>query len=160
MSVKLDVKPESELELVIGRILDIPPEKAYRAWTDPKLLPEWFCPKPWSVSDVKSDVRSGGASSMTMNGPDGEKIPNSGMYLEVVPNEKIVFTDAFTEGWKPAGPFMVATVTFEEEPGGKTRYIARARHWTKEAYEQHKQMGFEEGWGICAQQLEDLMKRL
>lgn len=160
MSTKIEVKPETENELVIGRILDVPPEKAYQIWTDGKTYPEWFCPKPWTVSDVKMDVRAGGSSEMVMKGPDGEKFPNKGIYLEVIPNKKIVFTDAFTKAWEPSGAaFMVATVTFEDM-GGKKKYIARARHWTKEAMEQHKQMGFEEGWGIVADQLEALAKRI
>jgi uncharacterized protein YndB with AHSA1/START domain len=160
MSQKIDVKPDSELELVICRLLDIPPEKAYKAWTDPKLFPEWFCPKPWKITKVEMDLRPGGSSFMIMQGPDGTEVPLPGVYLEVIPNKKIVFTDAFTKAWEPSNcAFMVATVTFEDVDG-KTKYTARARHWNKENYEKHKQMGFEEGWGTVADQLEALMKRL
>ena len=160
MSTKIDIKPESELELVMCRLLDVPVEKVYKIWTDGKTYPEWFCPKPWSVSDVKLDVRAGGTSQMTMNGPDGERFPNSGVYLEVIPNKKIVFTDAFTKAWVPSGnAFMVGTILFEDQ-GGKTKYTAKAQHWTKEACEQHKQMGFEDGWATVADQLEALAKRI
>lgn len=160
MSAKIDIKPESELELVMCRLLDAPVEKVYKIWTDGKTYPEWFCPKPWCVSDVKLDVRAGGVSQMTMNGPAGERFPNSGVYLEVIPNKKIVFTDAFTKAWVPSGnAFMVGTILFEDQ-GGKTKYTAKVQHWTKEACEQHKQMGFEDGWGTVADQLEALAKRI
>lgn len=95
-----------------------------------------------------------------MKSPEGEEYPNPGVYLEVVPNKKLVFTDAFTEGWIPAGPFMVATVTFEDLGNGKTRYVATARHWTAEACKSHEEMGFLEGWGVCLDQLVELTKTL
>ena len=65
------------------------------------------------------DLRPGGASNITMSSPDGQDMPCPGQYLEVVPNRKLVFTDAFTGDWVPkdGAPFMVATVTFEPEGG-------------------------------------------
>jgi uncharacterized protein YndB with AHSA1/START domain len=148
----------SAYELVLTRLIDAPREKLYAAWTTPELMEKWFCPKPWFVSDVQLDLRAGGASSMVMNGPDGEKFPNQGVYLEVVPNERLVFTDAYTSAWVPSEkPFMTGVVTFEDE-GGKTRYTAIARHWTAEDREQHVAMGFHEGWGKAADQLEALVK--
>ena len=59
-------------ELVLNRLLDAPPEKLYRLWTDPSRMPEWFCPKPWTVSVEKMDLRPGGASHFTIRGPNGE----------------------------------------------------------------------------------------
>ena len=112
-------------ELTLNRLLDAPADKLFRLWTDPSRMNEWFCPKPWTVSKAELDVRPGGACNITMQGPNGEVMPNPGQYLEIVPNRKIVFTDAFTGDWRPkdGAPFMVATVTFEPE-GNKTRYIA------------------------------------
>ncbi len=92
---------------------------------------------------------------MIIKGPDGERMPNEGVFLDVVEGRHFVTTDAFTAGWVPAGPFMVATWGIEPEGDG-TRYTASARHWTDEAYEQHKAMGFEQGWGVCAAQLKAL----
>lgn len=104
----------------------------------------WFCPQPWSVSHVEIDVRPGGSNLIVMNGPNGEVVPNRGVYLEVAPNEKLVFTDAFTSAWVPSEkPFMVAELTFADE-GGKTRYRAVARHWSEEDMKSHQAMGFEE----------------
>ena len=96
-----------------------------------------------------------------MNGPDGEVVDNPGVYLEVVENEKIVFTDAFSETWNPsAKPFMVGIITFEDLGDGTTRYTAVARHWTNEDRSTHEQMGFYEGWGIATDQLAALAATL
>lgn len=160
MTTELPATPENERELVLARLIDAPREKVWRCWTEPELLKQWFVPKPWTIAAVDVDVRPGGASNITMRDPDGNEYPNPGVYLEVVPNEKLVFTDAFTEGWKTSGkPFFVGFLTFEDE-GGKTRYVARARHWTLEETESHAKMGFHEGWGQCAEQLEELARTL
>ena len=93
--------------------------------------------------------------------PEGNEYPNRGVYLEVVENERLVFTDAYTSAWEPSEkPFMTVTLTFEDAGGGKTKYTARARHWTVEDSERHRQMGFHEGWAMCADQLEALVAKL
>lgn len=144
-------------ELSIERLIDAPVAAVWRAYTDH--LGEWFCPKPWRAEVEQMDLRSGGSSKITMYGPDGEVMPNEGVYLEVVEHEKIVFTDAFRKGWIPQGPFMVGFMEFTAQ-GDKTHYRAGARHWTAEALEQHKAMGFETGWSTVAEQLEEVAKRL
>ena len=161
MAEILDVQPELQHELVLARILDAPRESVYRCWTEPTLFPKWFCPAPWSVARAELDVRPGGACNVTMRSPEGEEFPNPGVYLEVVPKEKLVFTDAYGAAWEPSEkPFMTAIVTFEDAPGGKTRYVARARHWNAEDRKAHEAMGFHEGWGQVAEQLEALAKSL
>lgn len=153
--------PTASNDLVLTRVMDAPREKLFRAWTEPALMKQWFAPLPWTISQVETDLRAGGASRIVMRSPEGQEYPNSGIYLEVVKNEKIVFTDAYTEGWKPSEkPFFTAIVTFEDLGGGKTRYTAIARHWTAEDRETHEKMGFHEGWGKCAGQLEALAQTL
>ena len=150
--------PSSGRELVLIRETHVPREKLFAGWTNPDLYPQWFCPKPWFVSDVKLDVRAGGSSEMMMNGPNGEKFPHKGVFLEIVPNEKLVFTDAFFDGWEPNANLMfVAIITFEPLPNGGTRYTVHARHWTVEACEKHAAMGFKEGWSIAFDQLVKLV---
>lgn len=161
MAVIVDIAPENDRELVIARRLAAKPEALFRCWTDPALIPEWFCPKPWTAEPVRMDLRPGGASEIVMRGPNGEVFPNNGVYLEIVPNRKLVFTDAFTEGWATTEtPMFVGVITFEDQGNGETLYIARARHWTREARENHEKMGFHEGWGVVADQLEALAKTL
>jgi len=155
------LSPLTERELVIERETDVPREKLYAGWTTAALYPEWFCPKPFYVADVELDVRPGGVSRMTMCGPDGERIPLVGVYLEVVPNEKLVFTDAYGADWEPSPePFFTGIITFEALPGGGTRYTARALHWTKENCEKHAAMGFHEGWGAAFEQLVETVRNL
>ena len=150
--------PLSECELVLVRETHVPRKKLFAGWTQAELYPKWFCPKPWFVSEVKLDVRPGGTSEMLFNGPNGEQFTNRGMFLEVVPNEKLVFTDCFLADWEPNPNFMfVAYITFEALPNGGTRYTVRARHWTKEACEKHGAMGFEKGWSSAFDQLIDLV---
>lgn len=150
---------ETDRDLVLTRLIDAPRARLYAAWTQPDLLKQWFAPLPYTTPIAELDVRPGGANKITMRGPDGVDMPNRGVYLEVVPNERLVFTDAYTEAWAPSEkPFMTVILTFEEE-AGKTRYTARVRHWTVEDREAHEKMGFHEGWGICADQLEALVTR-
>jgi uncharacterized protein YndB with AHSA1/START domain len=95
-----------------------------------------------------------------MKGPGGQEFPNRGIYLEVVKNERLVFTDAYTESWEPSlKPFMTVILTFEKHEG-KTRYTARVRHWTVADRETHEKMGFHAGWGQCADQLVALVEKL
>jgi uncharacterized protein YndB with AHSA1/START domain len=147
----------AEHELRIDRVIDAPLEAVWRAWTEHQ--EEWFCPKPWRMEIVEQQLVPGGRSAMVMKGPDGEEMPMEGMILEVVPQQRIVSTDALTSGWVPRGPFMVRIDEFAAE-GDKTRYSAIARHWTAEAKEQHATMGFEQGWGAATDQLEAVAQRL
>ncbi|MBU1326184.1 MAG: SRPBCC family protein [Alphaproteobacteria bacterium] len=148
-------------DLVLERLIDAPPEKVFRAYTDPAILSQWFAPRPWSISDMVLEPRPGGRFNFVMHGPDGERMPNSGIYLEVVENRRIVSTDALTPDWKPAGaPFMVARIDLEPTGDGRTRYTATASHWTEAAMKQHEAMGFHEGWGQAADQLNQIVKTL
>jgi uncharacterized protein YndB with AHSA1/START domain len=152
--------PEPDRELFMSCLIDAPREKVYRAWTEPDLLKQWFAPAPWTTPHAELDVRPGGASTIVMRSPDGNDMPCSGVYLEVVPNERLVFTDAYTAGWQPSQkPFVTVIVTFEDE-GGRTRYNARARHWTAADREAHEKMGFHQGWRQCADQLAAVAKAL
>ncbi|MDK1384109.1 SRPBCC family protein [Sinorhizobium sp. 8-89] len=160
MTGTTDIKPTDDRELVLTRLIDAPREKVYRAWTEADLLKQWFAPLPWTTPNAELDVRPGGSNRIVMRSPEGQDFPNFGVYLEVVPNEKLVVTDAFTEAWKPSEkPFMTVILTFEDE-GGKTRYTARVRHWTTADREAHEKMGFHQGWGQCADQLATLTAKL
>jgi len=147
-------------ELVLDRRLDAPRAAVWRCWTEPALIARWFTPAPWTASDVVVDLRAGGGFGMTMSGPGGERHPNAGVYLDVTPGERLVFTDAYVRAWEPsAKPFFTGVVTFADADGG-TRYIARARHWSAEDRAAHEAMGFHQGWGAAADQLERLAATL
>lgn len=146
-------------DLILTRIIDAPPAKVFRAWTDPDMMKQWFAPAPWITASAQTDPRTGGSSMIVMRGPDGTEIPCPGVYLEVVPNERIVATDAFTEAWELSDkPFMLLDLRFEEDEG-KTKYTARARHWSVADREAHEKMGFHEGWAACTEQLAALVEK-
>lgn len=160
MSNTLATPPTDSRELVLTRLIDAPRDKLFRCWIEPELIVQWFTPPPWKTTHAQTDPRPGGASFILMQGPDGTQMPNRGIYLDVVQNERIVFTDAYSLGWVPsAKPFFTCVLTFEDEDG-KTRYTARARHWNAEDCTTHEQMGFHTGWGIATDQLAALAATL
>ena len=147
-------------DLILTRIIDAPREKVFRAWTEPSLLKQWFAPAPFTTPTVETDVKPGGTSLIVMKGPDGKEFPNRGVYLEVVKNERLVFTDAFSKAWDPSDkPFMTVVLTFEDL-AGKTLYTARVRHWSVADRETHEKMGFHQGWPMCTEQLAALVLTL
>lgn len=148
------------LDLILTRDMDVPREVLYTCWTTPEHLMQWFVPKPHRVTACTLDPRAGGAFNTTFD-VDGQIVENNGVYLEVIPNEKLVFTDTYAAGWKPApDPFMTAIITFDDLGAGRTRYTAVVRHRTPEAAKTHADMGFFDGWGTAATQLEAYAKTL
>ena len=140
-------------ELTITRYIDAPPAKVWDTLANRQ--EEWWCPKPWSIEMIAQERHAGGRSAMIMRGPNGEEMPQEGIFLEWSDGKRFVTTDAVDADFQPAGPFMVGIWEVEPEGTG-TRYTARARHWSQEAMKQHEEMGFEEGWGACADQLKAL----
>ncbi len=146
------------LDLVLERVVDVSPELVWAAWTTPEHVKQWFAPKPWSISECEIDLRPGGVFSSTMLSPEGDAYPNMGCFLEVVPNRRLVWTDALLPGYRPSEkPFFTAVV--EIEPSGTgTKYTATAIHRDQAGKEQHEAMGFYEGWGTVLDQLVEYMK--
>lgn len=152
-------RAEPDLELSITRIIDAPREHVFAAWTT--RLPEWWGPHGMTTPVCEMHLRPGGAFRTVMRAPDGTEYPTRGVFLEVAENERIVFTDAFAPGWQPAPEiFFTAVVTFEPLPGGKTRFTARALHWTVANREKHEWMGFHQGWGESIDRLAAVVAEL
>lgn len=150
----------SHLELSVTRFIDAPPETVYRAYVE--RTADWWAPKPYTTKIEAMDLRPGGRFAFEMQGPEGFLHPMEALFLEVVPNERIVSTNVFTAGWQPKTLMTtdcdfasVAIVTFEPEGEG-TRYTARVRHFDEAAVKAHEAMGFNEGWGIVAGQLAEI----
>lgn len=145
--------PDPKLDLVLERVVDVPRELVWKAWTEPKHLVNWFTPAPWKTTDCEIDLRPGGIFRTTMCGPNGEVHASAGCYLEVVPNERLVWTDALLPGYRPSeNPFLTAILTFEKEGSG-TRYKAIAIHRDVAIRDQHEAMGFYGGWSTALDQL-------
>ena len=118
--------PTAAHELVLTRLIKAPRHQLFRCWTEPALITRWFTPPPWKTIAAEIDVRPGGASLITLQGPDGTLMPNAGQYLEVVTDRRLAFTDAFVGDWVPsAKPFFACLLSFDDE-AGQTRYTARA----------------------------------
>lgn len=145
-------------ELTMTRLFNATPDRVFRAWTDPEQLRKWFAPRPFTVPEAEVDLRPGGASRIVMRDPEGNDYPNTGVYLEVVENERLVSTDAYVNAWTPsAKPFMTIIITLTPR-GDKTEAVYQVRHWSKDDLETHVKMGFHEGWGQCADQLAELLE--
>ncbi len=153
---------EDPRDLVFERVLDAPRRAVWRCWTEPDLITRWFTPAPWSTLRAEIDLRPGGAHTVTMRSPEGHEFAHRGVYLDVVPDQRLVFTDAFRgAGWEPADkPFMVGIITLSDAGEGRTRYHALVRHWTMEDRDAHLARGFHEGWGKAAEQLEATARSL
>lgn len=146
-------KPDPKLDLVLERVVDVPPEMVWDAWTDPEQLKQWFTPAPWKTVECEIDLRAGGRFYTVMESPEGERFSGDGCYLEVVPARRLVFTDALLPGYRPAeNPFMTAIVEITPEGSG-TRYRAVAMHNSEATREKHEEMGFVEGWGKALDQM-------
>ena len=148
-------------ELSMTRHLNAPRNAVWRCWTEAELLKQWYCPKPWQVTQAEIDLRPGGRMNAVMEGPSGEKNHTKGVFLEIIPKERLIFTDAFTEGFKPSGkPFFVGFLHLSDDAGGGTTMQWGARHWSAEDKAKHEAMGFHDGWSAAAAQLEDLAKQI
>ena len=147
---------ENGWELSVTRHIAAPPDAVWKIMTE--RLTEWWCPRPWRTEIIEQDWRAGGRSSVMMHGPNGEKSGGEGIFLEVTPGKRFVFTDAVaktTGKWTAQGPFMIGGFEISPEGGG-THYYAWARHWDEQACRRHEEMGFIEGWKAVAEQLAEL----
>ena len=157
-------EPNPLFDLVLERVVDVPRELVWKAWTDPDTLMQWFTPAPWKTVACKIDLRPGGVFGTTMRGPEpGQEFSGDGCYLEIIKNEKLVWTSALGPGYRPQeapadGQFhFTAVITMEEHEGG-TKYTALAVHGNEAARIAHEAMGFHSGWGAALDQLVALFK--
>jgi uncharacterized protein YndB with AHSA1/START domain len=149
-----------KLDLVLERVVDAPRDLIWRAWTQPEHIKKWFAPRPWTTVECEIDLRPGGIFRSVMRSPEGQDFPNVGCFLEVVENERLVWTDALLPGYRPAvKAFFTAILTFEDH-GGKTKYTARALHKDEADRQTHEDMGFHAGWSQCLDQLLDLVAQM
>jgi uncharacterized protein YndB with AHSA1/START domain len=145
-----------DVELCLHRDFAARPERVYAAWT--RRLPEWWGPRGTTVPSFTMDLRPGGRFCAVLRTADGTEFTTCGVFLDVVPGERLVFTDAFDPGWVPRpGFFFTGFVRFEGLPGGGTRCTVRAVHWTAGQRAQHERMGFHPGWGESLDRLADLV---
>lgn len=156
---------DPKLDLVLERTVDVPPELVWKAWTTPEHVTKWFTPAPWTTPKCEIDLKPGGAFNTVMRSPEGKEFPNPGCYLEVVPNERLVFTGTLQAGYRPARPeagspfHMTGIILLEPHGKGGTKYTAIALHCDEESRKKHEEMGFHAGWSKALDQLVEHVKK-
>ena len=155
-------KQDSDLDLLLERVVDVPRELVWAAWTQPEHVKKWFAPRPFTTPDCEIDLRPGGIFRTVMRSPEGEQFDNAGCFLEVVENERLVFTSVLGPGFRPAkGVDIPFTAVISLEPAGEgTRYSALAMHGDVDIAKRHAEMGFSEGWGTALDQLVEVVREL
>ena len=157
-------QPDPDLDLVLERIVDVPPNLVWAAWTKAEHLKKWFTPAPWQTVDCEIDLRPGGIFRTVMRSPEGQEFPNVGCYLEVIENEKLVWTAALKPGYRPQnaapGVPVFTAVLLLEPHGAGTKYTAIALHAEEEGAKKHASVGFHDGWGKALDQLVTLAKTI
>lgn len=149
-------------DLTLTRRLQAPRAAVWRCWTEPALIEQWFCPRPWRATDVVVDLRPGGAFGTTIRGPGGEVFENEpGCFLAVEPQQSLVWTSALGPDWRPlimpeGGFAMTVHIAFRDAEGGGTVYDVRVMHADAAGKTKHEAMGFHGGWGTAADQLDEL----
>ena len=143
MSTQTATKPS----LTIKRHLNAPPAKVYAAWTDPQMIARWFGPAGVESVEAKTDLRIGGRYHIIMHVP-GDRHDVMGVYREMVPNEKLVFTWA----WKstPERESLV-TVTLKPDGAGTLLTLLHEQFFDADACDRHQQ-----GWAGAIDKLEKM----
>jgi uncharacterized protein YndB with AHSA1/START domain len=123
------MEPTTGSAILITRILDAPRELVFKAWTDPEHLMRWWGPNHFTSPACKIDLRVGGSYHFCMESPDGQRFWSTGVYREITPPERLVYTDSFADeqgNVVPASYYglpgdwpleQLMTVTFEEQEG-------------------------------------------
>jgi uncharacterized protein YndB with AHSA1/START domain len=128
--------------------LRAPRERVFRAWTDPRELEKWFCPSDaMKVKVNELDLRAGGRYHLEISSPAGELFRLSGVYRQVQPPEKLVYTWRWGD-WAPHEPDSLVTVEFHDRGGSTEVVLTHEALPTPQRLERHR-----EGWGGCLDHL-------
>jgi uncharacterized protein YndB with AHSA1/START domain len=140
-------------ELTITRVFDAPRKVVFAAWTDPKQVAQWWGPTGFTNPVCELDVRPGGAILIHMRAPDGAVYPMTGVFVEVVPSERLVFTSNALDKDGKAMFENLNTVIFSEHDG-KTTVALYVRVVKSSAPAEQHLAGMEMGWKLTLDRLE------
>jgi uncharacterized protein YndB with AHSA1/START domain len=146
----------TERELIVTRTFDGPARHVFAAWTRPELIMRWWAPASFGITFIscEADVRTGGTYRYVFGSPQFDQpVAFHGRYLEVVPNERIVWTNEESDDGH------TTTVTFEEKDG-KTLLTLRDSFPTKEALDAEMESGAASGYPEQFNQLDILLPTL
>jgi uncharacterized protein YndB with AHSA1/START domain len=147
---------DPKLDFAIERFVDAPTPLVWEALTKPEHLKEWYMPKAWGrVARAEMDLRPGGMFSIDIAVGDGPEFPNLGCFLEVVPQQRLVWTSMLFPGYRPAvfDDIPITAIVTMESIGSGTRYVFTALHRNEADLEQNRSSGFYEGTEIAVDQL-------
>lgn len=156
----------ADTTLSFTRDLSVSAHSVWRCWTEPELLMQWFAPRPVATTAAKIEPFSGGAFDTTMVIPDmPEPMSGQGCVLAAEEGRRFAFTNMMTAGFHPQDtsgegqfPFTAEIVITPKDTG--CTYTVTVRHHDSAGAEQHKAMGFFEGWGTAADQMVELAATL
>lgn len=114
---------ENIKELTITRIFNADRDIVFKMWTEAEHVSKWYGPKGFSVADCRIDPKSGGEFFVNMKSKDGKVYPSTGIYREISPPDKLVFSlvSHFDDNGNPQVE-MLNTLTFKKE-NGKTKMV-------------------------------------
>ncbi len=161
-------QPDPRFDLVLERRVDVPRELVWTAWTTPEHVKRWFTPAPWTTVDCEIDLRPGGIFRTVMRSPEGQEFPNVGCFLEIVENERLVWTNVLAPGYRPSNrpsddscAALAFTAVISLEPhGNATKYTALVIHGNEVDRRKHAEMGFHDGWGKALDQLVAVVRKM
>ena len=150
-------------QLSFSRRIAARPGTVWRCWTEPELLAQWFAPRPVTTTVTRLDLHPGGGFATRMDIPDhGVTESDPGCFLVVEPERRLVWTNALGPDYRPnvigAGQIdfaFTADIRLERDGDG-TLYSATVTHARPEDAARHESMGFHDGWGTAAAQLEEV----
>ncbi len=151
-------KPLAERKITITRTFDAPRALVFKAWTDAKVLAQWWGPKGFTNPRCEFDAKVGGVIRIDMRAPDGAIYPMQGEVREIVPPERLVFTNMALDANGNAMTAGLTTVTFADE-GGKTKLTLHTRGSALVGKAIPYLQGMEYGWGQSIDKLADLLVR-
>jgi uncharacterized protein YndB with AHSA1/START domain len=155
---KLIVTAPSDREIAMTRTFDASRELVYDAWTKPELLKRWlFGPDDWPFVVCEVDLRVGGALRFEWRHRDGGVMALSGVYREIVPFERLVFTEVFDDDW--TGGETLVTMTFIEH-AGKTTVTQSILYSSRAARDGALKTAMEEGMGMSYNRLAEQLPSL
>jgi uncharacterized protein YndB with AHSA1/START domain len=159
-------------DFVMSRVFDVPRDLLWKCFTEPERMKQWWGPKGFKVLSVKMDLRPGGSYHYGMQSPDGHAMWGKFVFREVVPQERLVFINSFSdekggitrhpgnENWPLE---LLSSFTFEDMPDGKTKFTVR---WAPHNANEEERKSFDtnrdsmrQGWGGTMDKLEAYLTR-
>src|ERR1700733_12498313 len=152
----LEITLPSDREILMTRTFDAPRDLVFEAMTKAEHVKRWWGPCKLTAEICEIDFRVGGNWRYVLRTPDGKKVEFAGVYKEIAPPERFVYSERYVEPHL-GNPEWQTTVTLEELDGGKTKMTSRLLHPTKEQRDGHVNSGMESGAAETFERLNEIV---